>query len=353
MRISKLVCLSAVIFGLINSSIAPVILLTNLSSPFSYKPEALAKGKGGGGGGSSGGRSRGGSLSAPPKSAPKSGNSSDNPSNSNNNNSNDNNNNNNQYAPGYRAPVYVNPNPVIVTNGGSRSDDGAGVFIVMIILLIIGGGSIALLIWWLRSRGRTGKEAATTELGNEIVTVTCLQVALLAQAREIQSRLIQLASESDLTTPEGLAAQLQETVLALLRTPENWTHGRSTSRTAPNLKEAEVLFEQMSITERQKFSVETLVNVGGKIRRQQVELSPEPDIAEYIVVTLLVGTDDDQPLFPEVHTEENLKAALNRLGAISPDYIMIFELLWTPAEEGDSLTYDQLLSNYTDMRQLV
>lgn len=339
----QLACFSTVIFGLINSSIVP----PNLPSPLSYNPEALAKSKSGG---SSGGRSRGGSFSAPPKSAPKSGNSSDSPSNNNNNN------NNNQYAPGYRAPVYVNPNPVIVTNGGSS--DGSGIFMVMIILLIMGGGTIALLLWWLGAMQKTkgmagGSSKAKKELNNEIVTVTCLQIALLAEAREIQSRLIQLATESDLTTPEGLVAQLQESVLALLRSPENWTHGRSTSRTAPNLKEAEVLFEQMSITERQKFATETLVNVGGKIRRQQVALTPEPDIAEYIVVTLLVGTADDQPLFPEIHTEEDLKAALNRIAAISSNYLMIFELLWTPAEQGDSLTYDQLLANYADMRQLI
>ena len=348
----QLACFSTLIFGLINS----LIVSPNLPSPLSYNPEALAKSKSGGSssGGSSGGRSRGGSFSAPPKSAPKSGNSSDSPSNSNNNN---NNNNNNQYAPGYQAPVYINPNPVIVTNGVS-SNDGGGVLIVIVILLIMGGGTIALLLWWLGAMQKTrgmagGNSKAEKELNNEIVTVTCLQIALLAEAREIQSRLIQLATESDLTTPEGLVAQLQESVLALLRSPENWTHGRSTSRTAPNLKEAEVLFEQMSITERQKFATETLVNVGGKIRRQQVALTPEPDIAEYIVVTLLVGTADDQPLFPEIHTEEDLKAALNRIAAISSDYLMIFELLWTPAEERDSLTYDQLLANYADMRQLV
>lgn len=343
----QLACFSTMIFGLINSSIVP----PNLPSPLSYNPEALAKSKSGG---SSGGRSRGGSFSAPPKSAPKSGNSSDSPSNSNNNN---NNNNNNQYAPGYQAPVYINPNPVIVTNGSS-SNDGGGVLIVIVILLVMGGGTIALLLWWLgamqKTKGMAGGNSKTEkELNNEIVTVTCLQIALLAEAREIQSRLIQLATESDLTTPEGLVAQLQESVLALLRSPENWTHGRSTSRTAPNLKEAEVLFEQMSITERQKFATETLVNVGGKIRRQQITLTPEPDIAEYIVVTLLVGTADDQPLFPEIHTEEDLKAALSRIAAISSDYLMIFELLWTPAEERDSLTYDQLLANYADMRQLV
>jgi len=342
----KLVCFSVVIFGLINAAIVPL----NLPSPFSYNSEALAKGKSGG---SSGGRSRGGSFSAPPKSAPKSGNSSDSPSNSNNNNNN--NNNNNQYAPGYRAPIYVNPNPVIVTNG-SGSSDGAGVFVVMIILLIMGGGTIALLVWWLGARQKTQGVAGGNfqkELNNEIVTVTCLQIALLAEAREIQSRLIQLATESDLTTPEGLVAQLQESVLALLRTPENWTHGRSTSRTVPNLQEAEVLFEQMSITERQKFATETLVNVGGKIRHRQIAPPLEADMAEYIVVTLLVGTADDQPLFSEIRTEEDLKAALNRIAAISPDYLMIFELLWTPAEDSDSLTYDQLLANYADMRQLV
>lgn len=349
----QLACLTATAFVIINSPIAPQT--QDISSLLNYSPEAQAKGKGGGGG-SSGGRSRGGSFnqSAPSKSGNNSGNSSGNSSRNGSNNNAPNNAptyDSRGYIPSYGVPVYVNPNPVIVTNGSSSSDGGG--FLAIIFLIIIGGGSIALLIWWLSRRKKAGSKSGLSELTNEIVTVTCLQVALLAEAREIQSHLIDLATEADLTTPAGLTAQLQESVLALLRTPENWTHGRSTSQTVANIKSAETLFERMSIAERQKFATETLVNVGGKVRRQLIDSKPEPDIAEYIVVTLLVGTADDQPLFPTIHSEEDLKAALTRLAAISPEYLMVFELLWTPTEKGDSLTYDQLLANYADMRQLV
>jgi len=354
----KSALLATAVFLFINSPIAP----QNLPSPFNYKPEAFAKGSSGGGskgGGSSGGRSRGGSFnqSAPSNSKPKSGNDSGNGSGSNSNNNNAPNNGQGS-APGYRAPVYGNPYPVIINNGsygsgGYGSNSGSG-FFMGLLFLIVAGGSIALLIWWLRSRAKTSQGAGKkSELDNDIVTVTCLQIALLAGARDIQERLIELATETDLTTSGGLVSQLQESVLALLRTPEYWTHGRSTSRTVPNLQEAETLFEQISITERQKFAIETLVNVGGKVRRQEIAAPSELDIPEYIVVTLLVGTADDQPLFPTVHTEEELKAALTRLAAVPPNYLMVFELLWTPAAESDSLTYDQLLANYADMRQLI
>lgn len=350
----RLGCLSATVFLLINSPIVPQP--QDLFSLLNYSPEVQAK-TSGGGRKSSGGRSRGGSFKqAPSKSGNDTGSDSGSSGNNSGNGSNNTPNNAPNNAPGYIVPVYSNPNPVIITNGSS-SNNGGG-FWVVLVLLILGGGTIALVVWWLVASQKAGKKAGSSsktssELDNEIVTVTCLQIALLAEAREIQADLIRLATEVDLTTPEGLVTQLQESALALLRTPENWTHGRSTSQTVASIKSAETLFERLSIAERQKFATETLVNVGGNIRKREIAPTSEPDIAEYIVVTLLVGTADDQPLFPTVHTEEDLKSALSRLGAVSADYLMVFELLWTPAEEGDSLTYDQLLANYADMRQLI
>jgi uncharacterized membrane protein len=70
------------------------------------------------------------------------------------------------------------------------------------------------------------------------------------------------------------------------------------------------------------------------------------------VVTLLVGTADDQPLFKEVRSPEALKEALETVASVPSDYLMKFELLWSPQVEEDSLTYDELLTEYTDMVQI-
>lgn len=341
--------LSTLVFAQINSSID--LQTKGMLTLLDYNPEAQAKSRSSGG--SSGGRSRGGSFN---RSAPSNSNSRPNSGGNSNNNSRPSSqprsNPQPQNQPNYnnnsRPNTYVNP--VIVGNSSSGDE---GVFLIF--LLLLGGvGAIGLLMWWL-SRNNKGSSVAagSTELDNEIVTVTCLQIALLATAREVQKDLTELATESDLSTPEGLAEQLRESILILMRSPETWTHARSTSRTVQNLKEAEVLFEQMSITERSKFSEEVIVNNQGKIKTKTYAVDPDAEPAAYIVATLLVATADDKPLFPDVRTEEDLKTALARMAAVSPEYLMVFELLWTPAAEDDSLSYDQLLANYADMGQLI
>jgi uncharacterized membrane protein len=199
---------------------------------------------------------------------------------------------------------------------------------------------------------RKGNQSLTNELENDIVTITKLQVALLAEARHIQSQLSELTVNANTETSEGLLQLLQESALTLLRSPENWTHLQVSSQTI-HRDAAEQIFHQLSIQERSKFSAETLINVGGSVRYQKPfspDLNEAP--AAYIVVTLLMGTADDNPLFKEIRTREELQVALQKVASIRSDYLMVFELLWSPQEETDSLTYDELLTEYTDMIQL-
>jgi uncharacterized membrane protein len=209
--------------------------------------------------------------------------------------------------------------------------------------------AIVLFIAFRKLRGAAAPENV---LENDTVTVSKVQVALLAQARQIQSELSNLIENYDPNTPEGLLQQLQESALALLRTPENWTHVLASSQVVKDRESAEELFNQLAIEERSKFSVESLVRVGGKISRQQVQLDPDEAPASYIVVTLLVGTAHDQPLFDSIRTTEDLQAALEKIAALPADYLMVFALLWSPQEATDSLTYDELLTEYSDMVQL-
>lgn len=184
------------------------------------------------------------------------------------------------------------------------------------------------------------------EIDNKIVTVSQIQVALLAQARSIQSQLSAISLSIDPNTSEGLSQLLQESALALLRSPENWQYVLTSSQKCDRDR-AEAIFNQLSIQQRSKFSAETLVNVAGRLSKQEPVASS--DAAEYIVVTLLIGTAHDKPLFDTVRTIEALKQALETIAAIDPEYLLKFELLWTPQAETDSMTYVELLSEYADM----
>lgn len=272
---------------------------------------------------SSGGRSSGGSFRRSPS---QSSGSSSRPSN-----------NSPSYGGGYVVPY-----------GGYSSGYSAGGFGLLLVGLLLVGG-VGLGIWFLMG---LQKGSSTTELDNDVVTVSKVQVALLAQGRAIQAQLSEIVENADTNTPEGLQQELQEAALALLRMPENWSHVLSSSQTVQSREAAETLLNQVSIAERSKFSTETLTNVGGRVKRKTFSPDPDQDPASYIVVTLLVGTADDTPLFDEIRTVEALKAALERLSSTNSDYLLVFELLWSPQNEADSLTYDELLTEYTDMVQI-
>lgn len=264
-----------------------------------------------------------------------------------------------------RAPSYGGSNVIVVPGGGGYYGGGyhSG-FSIFPMLLILGFfGLIALLVisYWLRSAGNNsnasgfsdGFASGNHELENDRVTVSKLQVALMAQTTKgLQSQLSDLTLKVDTDTPEGLSELLQESALILLRNSENWSHVLASSQSV-KLDEAEAKFNQLSLQERSKFSAETLTNVKGKVSQKDAVIPGlEEDPAAYIVVTLLVGTADDKPLFKDVRSIETLKEALQRVASVPPDYLLTFELLWSPQVEEDSLTYDELLTEYTDMVQI-
>jgi uncharacterized membrane protein len=229
------------------------------------------------------------------------------------------------------------------SSGYGNSGSSVGMWIGFILFLGI-AGAIAYLIWKAQQSSSSASEAS-----NDIVTVTQLQVALLSQEREIQERLSELTVNADMDTAEGRNEMLRESVLAILRSPENWSHVRSSSQIVKSREAAGTLFGQLSLTERSKVEAETLVNAGGKVRQKKLQITEDSDPGSYIIVTLLVGTENDQPLFSPVHTTEDLKTALQTLGAVSTDYLLILELLWNPQDSKESLTYDEMLTHYPDL----
>ncbi|MBF2002097.1 MAG: DUF1517 domain-containing protein [Synechococcales cyanobacterium M58_A2018_015] len=250
------------------------------------------------------------------------------------------------------APSYV-PSPNYAPDDATDTDGGLDIGFIFL-LFVLGFAVLPIVLNYIRlgSQSRSAAPGSVNELTNSIVTVTELQIALLAEARDLQRHLNELAVRAHLETREGVSELLRETVLALLRSPQYWTHARAQSLTVPNREVAAQRFEQLSIEERSKFSTETLVNIGGQVRRQAMPSAPDSQPASYIVVTLLVGTAHDRPLIGEVRSVQSLSDALKRLGAIPPEYLLIYELLWTPQDENDSLSRDELIASYPSLVQL-
>jgi uncharacterized membrane protein len=208
------------------------------------------------------------------------------------------------------------------------------------------------------SSDETNEEAYTP---NPTVSVTRLQVAMLASARGLQTELDRIAETADTDSAAGRAEVLQEASLALLRHPEYWVYAGGGTQQA-RLTSAESEFNRLSLAERSKFTEETLSNVNnqlkGNIARQDALPADEIDNpttlitegpGEYIIVTLLAATFGKYNI-PAINSADDLRQTLRQIGSIPSDKLLAIEVLWTPQANGDTLTSDDLLAEYADLK---
>jgi uncharacterized membrane protein len=192
---------------------------------------------------------------------------------------------------------------------------------------------------------------------NPKISVARVQVGLLEGARGLQKELDELALSADTGSAEGRAQVLQESTLALLRHPEYWVYGAAQSQQTA-LEAAEAKFNQFTLAERSKFTSETLSNVNNQLREStsQTSLSGAGgDLVateapgEYIVVTIVAGTQGKLEL-PSINSSDDLRQALRQMGSISSDRLLAVEILWTPQAQGDTLTSDDIMAEYPDLK---
>lgn len=203
-----------------------------------------------------------------------------------------------------------------------------------------------------------GSGEGDTYSSNPTVSVARLQIGLLAQARELQSELNELAKSADTSDSAGLTKILQETTLSLLRHPEYWAYADVESDQT-KLLAAEQAFNQLALAERSKFTGETLSNVNAQLSqaKSKAAIGSSGDLektdhgpGEYIVATLLVATQGKLTLPSTTTSPDEVRRAINQIGAISSDKLMALEVLWTPQVSGESLSADELIAEYPNLK---
>ena len=206
-------------------------------------------------------------------------------------------------------------------------------------------------------RATTDGENDVPGYSNPKISVGRVQVGLLSSARGLQKELDELGRSADTGSAIGRAQVLQESTLALLRHPEYWVYGAAQSQQTA-LEAAEAKFNQLALSERSKFTAETLSNVNNQLREGSSQASLPGDggqlvtteaPGEYLVVTILVGTEGKLEL-PTINSSDDLRQALRQIGGISGDRLLAVEILWTPQAEGDTLTSDDLMAEYPDLK---
>ncbi|MBW4554287.1 MAG: DUF1517 domain-containing protein [Aphanocapsa sp. GSE-SYN-MK-11-07L] len=193
---------------------------------------------------------------------------------------------------------------------------------------------------------------------NPTVSLNSLNIGLLAEARDLQPELDQIARTANTGSPEGLSLMLQETSLALTRHPEYWAYASAETQQT-RLQSAEAQFNRLTLAERSKLTAETLSNVNRQLKEAQTltadtstqALVTQDAPGEYIVVTLIVASQGKLAL-PKVNSPQDLRQALNQLGSVSSDRLLALEVLWQPQAAGDTLTSEDLVGAYPNLKLL-
>lgn len=215
--------------------------------------------------------------------------------------------------------------------------------------LLFWGVFAAIMLQVIRGTLSSGRDDEEGYIGGGSygkLSVAKVQVGLMSNARELQRDLENIAARADTSGPRGLHYVLQETVLSLMRNPDYCVYGFAKSGIEDSPEEAEARFNKLSLEERGKFQKETRVNVGGM--RQRSSMGGQQysgSVSELIVVTILVAAEGRVRL-PKVNSRLQLRDALSTLGSIPAEDIYAVEVLWTPEEEGDYFTTEDLAYDY-------
>lgn len=205
-------------------------------------------------------------------------------------------------------------------------------------------------------RNATGDDGYGGTTSTPTYSVAKLQIGLLADARHLQSDLNRIAASADTSSTSGLTQVLQEATLSLLRHPEYWIYGDASSSRL-RFEQAEAEFNRLALTERSKFTAETMSNVNNQLQQASSagELPSSGDLAnlseapgEYIIATILVAAQGKVEL-PSISSEQDLRRALSQIGSVSSEDLQALEVLWTPQQEGETLTADEVVAQYPSL----
>ncbi len=191
-----------------------------------------------------------------------------------------------------------------------------------------------------------------TELVNDIVTISMLQVALQADSPWMQIQVEVAAAGINRASTEGLFELLHQTSRSLLDCCSYWTHVLARSETVPTIDAAEQLYNQLLQRELTRTFPQVPVSAQ-KVSGKPVSLASDfnPPSA-YIVVTLLLCTTNDQPLFGDVYSASTLRDVLSDIRTRQSRTMLLFDVLWAPQNPREPMTKETLEAAYSDMMEI-
>lgn len=249
-------------------------------------------------------------------------------------------------------PMFL---PFAGWGGGAGGSFGFGGVLGLLIIL----GIVALLGKVLLQnvanahRDRMARGSGHTWGGGDRYAVVKCQLGLLSTARSLQRELRTYADAATTDTVAGLAAALQDVVIALTRHSQYWKYGTVQVQRMGTIDEAERAFNQVVNQERSNLSEELTVNVDGTRRQVRPQKrSPSTDVGQSLVVTLIVATGYPEFTTSRTPSFKEMEATVQRLGTLLAADLLGIEVLWTPENPEDTLTEDDLIAYYPELSTL-
>lgn len=203
--------------------------------------------------------------------------------------------------------------------------------------------------------GGGGNNNDDDEYEDEEYTVFKLQVGLFGDISKWQKRLDNIGTKYDTDDEEGLHNIFRDALVLILRNTEYAGYVASAGKVFGDLGAAERKFNSVLMEERLKFKEETLVNVDGKKKSRKLDDEykggDKDGLDRWLCMTLLLCAEGKVKI-PNISSVYDLKQVLTTLGGLSADDLVAVELLWTPQEDLDYYTKDELLSDYPSLLPL-
>lgn len=242
------------------------------------------------------------------------------------------------------------------SSSGSGVDlGGAGWLIIVIGIVVIGGVSMFLQSWSSNANANLYGYSPSYDPGPNPsffreADVGVLRVALDGRARKfVQSELKRIAGTADMSTSQGRATTLREVALSLRRLKDAWIYGGAINEDMGTNANAKQLFDRHVDDARSRFREETVANVQGKQVpvAQASEYTPHAhEGAGVILVTIVLAARRELYSVRAIGTGQDLRAALEAAGTISPEDLIAVEIIWQPSEDADRLSSMELEAKY-------
>jgi uncharacterized membrane protein len=179
-----------------------------------------------------------------------------------------------------------------------------------------------------------------------------VQFGVGRSGRGIQKRLEEFASKGDTSSEQGLAELLRQTALELLREKDAIRYGLVEATGPLSLTNGETKMNGSATAERSRYQLERVRGSEGQLRRSDAAAVVGREAMEFLVITLLVATRQALADVKSIEDRQGIDTILATLGAVPAAALLGLEVIWTPADEDDSLTETDLMTTYPEMRSL-